>query len=224
MISQLEGMSIWTILFWLSFIVAIPWFGLRLYGWWRYRKAIKRRLAEIAGPPTLDNPDIQRRLTMFLAKHGISGDADIRDGKVYGNVPPARLQPLAVLLQNAFSMIVQTPNAVNGDLYYAVKNPGEGTGWSYRCAGGVGVSDLGDAARVMQRVAEDHKKSRSLYKGMTDDEITSLVRAGMSFYYKDDGSFPESNAAAQGQLDGTPEFLIAAEVLKLAFQIKRLEA
>lgn len=188
--------------------------------WTRYRATGTVPAHEEIISRPLDDLGVRRGLTEFLIKQGVSGDADIRDGKVYPPVDPSRLDPLALLFRNAHSMIVQFPNAINGDLYFAVKNPGEGTGWKYSCAGGVGVSDLGEVASVMERVAADYRKSRALYRGMTEDEVTRLVRAGMSAFFKDDGEWGNSHRAMTGAFDDSREFKIAREALMLAFKVK----
>ncbi len=86
--------------------------------------------------------------------------------------------------------------------------------------GDLDLDHLVDAARVMQRVAEDRRKSRSIYKGMTEDEMKSLTRAGLSQWLKDDGEFGHSNEVMQGIWDERPEFLMAMNVLDLAFKVK----
>jgi hypothetical protein len=191
-----------------------------------FRWRMRRRLAAAeAFPPEeldLDRLPVRDRLQKFLRKHGITGSCDIREGWVFAPVPPERLEPLALMFLHTFSVIGQTPNAVNGNLYYAVKREGQGTGWSYH-ATDVTVEDLREAYTALSRVVEDRRKSRSLYKGLTDKELTSLVRTGLSCWYKDDGEFPDSVAAMQGTLDDSREFQIAKLTLELAFQIKRPE-
>ena len=82
------------------------------------------------------------------------------------------------------------------------------------------LDHLIDAARVMQRVAEDRRKSRSIYKGMTEDEMVSLTRAGLSQAFKDQGEFEMSNAVMQGGYDEHPEFQRTLRVLDLTFKVK----
>lgn len=106
------------------------------------RQETVRKLDEIA---TLDRPDVRQWLTDALARNRVVGDADIRDAIVYPLPGPA--EPLAILFRNAHAAMIRD-GAVNYDLFYAVKKPGQGTGWEYRCAG-VMVSDLDEAARKL---------------------------------------------------------------------------
>lgn len=99
----------------------------------------------------LDQALVRHGLTDFLSRHRIVGDADIRSGVVLSTVPVERLDPLLRLFDGSFKDMLQIPNAVNGDLYIAVKKPGQGTGWDYRCSG-VSVSDIGEIVRLVQRM------------------------------------------------------------------------
>lgn len=192
----------------------------------RLDKAIRAKLGIGAAPEPVE-PEVsdlsdhatRAKLNSSLERLGVIGDADIRKGKVYPAVPADRLHPLAVVLENAGAVARRLRNPAACSLYVR-----DSMNDRFMLLSELDLEHIMDAATVMRRTVEDRQKSRSIYKGMTDDEIRSLVRAGMSFYYKDDGSFPESNAAASGAMDDTPEFLIAREVLLLAFQIKRAEA
>lgn len=177
------------------------------------KEPVEPEVADLSHHATRD------KLNSSLERLGVIGDADIRQGKVFPAIPADRLHPLAVVLENAAAITRRLRNPAACSLYVR-----DSMNDRFMLLSELDLEHVMEAATVMRRVAEDRQKSRALYKGMTDDEIKSLVRAGMSFYYKDDGSFPESNAAASGALDGTPEFLIAREVLMLAFQIKRAEA
>lgn len=119
-----------------------------LHNWRRSRQPVD----PLPEPKDLSHHHVRAALTDFLARHHIIGDADIRDGRVYQVVDPTRIDPLWRLFDGAAKVMAEVPNGINGDLYQAVKNPGQGTGWSYRCSG-VSVYDIGEAARLMQAVA-----------------------------------------------------------------------
>lgn len=156
---------------------------------------------------------VRKELTAFLQKQMVMGDADIRQGMVFAPVPPERLEPLAVALSNAIS-IIQTLANGSADSLYVRKRDGE------FALIDLDLDHLIDAARVMQRVAEDRRKSRSIYKGMTDDEMTAMTRAGLSQAFKDEGDFEMSNTVMSGGWDEHPEFLRAMHVLDLVFKVK----
>lgn len=203
---------IWS--FWVYLIVAIVssalgvWAFNRLHRWLKGRAVIEQRLRELKDEP------VRRELTEFLRKQWVIGDADIRQGIVFAPVPPDRLEPLAVVLGNAAATMARMDNRAADSLYVRMKDG------RMVLVGDLDLDHLVDAARVMQRVAEDRRKSRSLYKGMTEDEMRSLTRAGLSQWLKDDGSFPESNEVMQGLWDERPEFLMAMNVLDLMFKVK----
>lgn len=186
----------------------VGWVGFRrLHRWLHHRAVVEERLRH------LKDENVRNELSGFLRKNMVFGDADIRQGIVFAPVPPERLEPLAVALGNAVGILRHLPNLAADVLYVKKKD------------GSLAMIDLDldhliDAARVMQRVAEDRRKSRSIYKGMTDEEMKSLTRAGLSQWLKDDGSFPESNEVMQGLWDERPEFLMAMNVLDLTFKVK----
>lgn len=156
---------------------------------------------------------VRKELTAFLQKQMVMGDADIRQGMVFAPVPPERLEPLAVALSNAVSIIQTLANGA-ADSLYVRRRDGE------FALIDLDLDHLIDAARVMQRVAEDRRKSRSIYKGMTDDEMTAMTRAGLSQAFKDQGNFEMSNTVMSGKWDDHPEFHRAMHVLDLVFKVK----
>lgn len=177
---------------------------------------------KVASPPDdllssrdLADPSVRADLTAFLTKRRVVGNADIRDGFVFAPVPVERLDPLATVLSNAagFTRLLTNPAAC---IVYVRDSM---TGKEYPL-GDLDLDNIGEAARVMQRVAEDRRKSRSLYKGLTEDEMRAMVRAGLSQWLKDAGDFPESNEVMQGLWDERPEFLMALNVLELLYKVK----
>lgn len=156
---------------------------------------------------------VRSELSGFLRAQNVFGDADIRDGVVYAPVPADRLEPLAVVLGNAAAMLARFPNRAADSLY--LRNA-DGS----LILTGIDLDHLVDAARVMQRVAEDRRKTRSIYKGMTEEEMISLTRAGLSQAFKDEGEFEMSNKIMSGDYDNSPEFRRAMHVLDLTFRVK----
>lgn len=181
----------------------------RLHRWLRHRAAVEVRLRDLAEHAA------RQELTDALKKWRIVGDADIREGIVFAPVPPDRLEPLAIVLGNAAAFLSRLRNPAASSLYVR-----DSVNDRFILLADLDIDHLVDAARVMQRVAEDRKKSRSLYKGMTEDEMRAMVRAGLSQWLKDAGDFPESNEVMTGQWDKRPEFLMALNVLDLLFRVK----
>lgn len=187
-----------------------------LVGVWlfnRLRRALGRQAVAEIKLRHLKEESVRSELSGFLRKQMVVGDADIRQGIVFAPVPPERLEPLAIALGNAVGLLRHLPN-LSADVLYVRKRDGS------LAMIDLDLDHLIDAARVMQRVAEDRRKSRSIYKGLTDDEMKSLTRAGLSQWLKDAGDFPESNEVMQGLWDERPEFLMAMNVLDLTFKVK----
>lgn len=191
-----------------SLAAAVGWYGFRwLHRLLRKQVVVEERIRH------LKDEQVRNELSGFLRKQMVIGDADIRQGIVFAPVPPDRLEPLAIALGNAVGILRRLPNLAADVLYVRQKD------------GSLAMIDLDvdhliDAARVMQRVAEDRRKSRSIYKGLTDEEMDRFVRAGLSSWLKDAGEFPESNEVMQGLWDERREFLMAREVLDLVFKVK----
>lgn len=181
----------------------------RLDRWLKHRNAVQQRLRDLKDQAT------RQELTDFLQKQQVVGDADIRNGFVLAPVPPENLEPLAIVLGNAAAFIARLRNPAASSLYVR-----DSVSDRFMLLGDLDLDHLVDAARVMQRVAEDSRRSRSLYKGMTEDEMKALTRAGLSQWLKDDGEFGHSNEVMQGLWDERPEFLMAMNVLDLAFKVK----
>lgn len=183
------------------------WAFNRLHRFLRHRAVVEEKLR------LLKDETVRNELSGFLRKNMVIGDADIRQGIVFAPVPPERLEPIALALNNAAAMMHRMENRAADSLYIRLKD------------GSLALIDLDldhliDAARVMQRVAEDRRKSRSIYKGMTEDEMVSLTRAGLSQAFKDSGEFEMSNAVMQGGYDDHPEFQRTLRVLDLTFKVK----
>lgn len=203
-------------------IISIPgllalafWTVLSLGIVWTYRKADTGKFEDGGVLRNLSTPEVRLDLTAFLRKQHVIGDADIRGGVVYAPVPAERLDPLAVVLENAASMISRLRNPGACSLYVR-----DAVGGEYKLLADLDLDHLLDAARVMNRVAEDRRKSRSIYKGMTDNDMTAMTRAGLSQAFKDQGNFEMSNTVMSGDWDNHPEFQRALAVLDLTSKVK----
>lgn len=184
---------------------------------WLAMRGLRRQIAceqddEPQEARSLSDELVRRDLSRFLTKQNVIGDADIRNGVVYAPVPPERLEPLATVLINAAGLISNLSNRAADSLYIRTKD-----GWAMT---DLDLDHVIDAARVMQRVAEDRQRSRSLYKGITDDEIWAMARAGLSQAYKDEGDFEQSNDIMHKRLDDTSEIERVVKVLDLLFKVK----
>lgn len=161
----------------------------------------------------LKSEQVRNELSGFLRKQMVVGDADIRQGIVFAPVPPDRLDPLAVTLGNAAATMSRLSNLA-ADVLYVRRMDGS------TAMIGLDLDHIIDAARVMQRVAEDRRKSRSIYKGLTDEEMLSLARAGLSQWYKDRGDFDYSNKVMAGDFDDDRVIQQAIYILDLTFKVK----
>lgn len=160
----------------------------------------------------LTEKGVRDELSGFLRKQMVTGDADIRDGVVFAPVPAERLGPLGILLKDAASVREMLVNPEADSLYVRVNGEFHITG--------LDLSDISEAASVMSRVAEDRRKSRGIYKGMTEDEMRSLTRAGISQYYKNDSQPEKAYEVMQGVWDEGQTFKLVKAVLELAFKVK----
>lgn len=170
----------------------------------------------------LANPATRDSLAKFLQAHGITGEADIRDQKVFPAVPAMHLDPLAVVLNLAASRIDRLKNPNACALYM---RDVEADRWVILDE--LSLFDLRNAARVITRVAEDRKKSRSIYKGFDDGELDSLVKAGLSGWLKRKGLFEQAQ-----EIMSSPQYIhselqrdidMVRSVVELIFKVKGAE-
>ena len=171
------------------------------------------------GPKDLSDQHIRERMTNFLAVHEIGGDADVRGGRFYPPVPPSKLEPLALVMRKAWDRIQRLKNPASCSLYVR-----DSVNDRFMLLDELDLMDIGEILRVVERVAEDRRKSRSLYKGMSDDEIHSLVIASLSRWLKDHGEHEKAHAIMGGdEREFVRDISIASAALELAFQVKRAE-
>jgi hypothetical protein len=172
------------------------------------------------GPKNLSERHIRERLTLFLAAHQITGDADVRNGHFLAPVPASKLEPLAIMMRRAWNRIQSLKNPAACSLYIR-----DSENDRFLLLDELDLADVGEMLRVMERVVSDRKKSRSLYKGMTDEEFEKIAVAATARYLKDHGEFQRAIEVATGNvaLYGT-EIAVARAALELAFQVKRPES
>lgn len=121
----------------------------RLDGWLRQRNAVEAQLRDLADHAT------RRELTEFLRQQQVIGDADIRNGIVFAPVPDDMVEPLAIVLGNAAAMIARLKNPAASSIYIR-----DSVNDRFLLLADLDIDHLLDAARVMQRVAEDNLKRR----------------------------------------------------------------
>lgn len=171
------------------------------------------------GPKDLSNPHIRERMTVFLATHEIVGDADVRGGRFFPPVPVSKLEPLALVMRQAWERVQRMKNPAACSLYIR-----DSENDRFMLLDELDVQDIGEILRVIERVAEDRRKSRSLYKGMTDDEIHALVIAALSRWLKEHGEFEMANTIMGGdERLFIRDIAVATAALELAFQVKKAE-
>lgn len=163
----------------------------------------------------LSDNEVLVDLTAFLHKQNVVGDADIRDGVALAPVPPERLDPLALVLGNAAAFLSRLRNPAACSLYVR-----DSVSDRFMLLPDLDLDHLLEASRVMQRVAEDRRKSRTLYKGLTDEEMLGLARAAISQWHKRRGEPETAYKAMQGDFDHHPTMRLAVDVLDLTFKVK----
>lgn len=180
---------------------------------WAFRRQAK---GHVSGGTflLLTNPGVRDRLTKFLQMQSIVGSANIRDGKVLPMIAVADLEPLTNILRESYYMMAQPD--MRPDLYMMRRDQ-----LSPRLIhDGMDVETLRKAFTLLEQVAEDRRKSRSVFKGMTDDEIDSFVRGGMSAYFKSVRAEVFAADAKAGKMDDSEMAGVAREALKLALLVK----
>lgn len=103
---------------------------------------------------SLSDRRVRSDLTNFLSKNNVVGDADIRSGVVLAPVPYDQLEPLAIVLGNAASFISRLKNPAASSIYVR-----DSVNDRFILLADLDLDHLVDAARVMQRVAEETQRS-----------------------------------------------------------------
>lgn len=104
-------------------------------------------------PRRLSDPATRKSLTEFFTRNGVVGDADIRAGVCLAPVSLDRIHPVALRFGNAYAAArrqMRNPNACS--LYLIDSESGRPKLID------LDMDDIGEAARLFQRVAADQEK------------------------------------------------------------------
>lgn len=96
---------------------------------------------------------VREGLTQILQLNRIVGDADIRAGEVHPAADPEKAPIFSRMLMGAYVQAKSCGMTSGSNVYFAVKNPGEGTGWTYHCFGDFGIGDAAAVANLLDRQA-----------------------------------------------------------------------
>jgi hypothetical protein len=107
-------------------------------------------------PSSLNDPAIRRELEEFLHHHGVTGDANIRDGHVFRAVRNSERESLARVFKARYL-------GAKGRLYYRDAKTG-----SYRLLGGLDVEHIEDAAMLLEKETNRGRETSADEMG-TDD-------------------------------------------------------
>lgn len=192
---------------------------------WRFAttvRAVEPDPAETArdmNKTDLSEAVVRDRLSRYLKALGITGDANIRNGFVVETIPPTDLGDIAMGLRAKINTLlghIQRGQMQGRDLYVAWKSESAhmGQGVLYRMAD-IEIDDLGALVVLAERVAEDRRRSRSLYKGLTDSEIASLARAALTQIK------PDMKAEIRaGNFDNTAQMAAARAAIEYLYSVK----
>lgn len=117
----------------------------------------------------------RERLACWLKDFGITGDANIRGGAVVETIPPGDLSDTISNLRlrcHRLLNLCASGHANGRDLYFAERTGYPAT--TFRLSG-IDLDDIAKLVVLSERVAEDRRRSRSLYKGLTDDEVDAMA-------------------------------------------------
>jgi hypothetical protein len=178
-----------------------------------------------ANPDEVGNPTAQvdlalgivrERLTKWIAKFGLIGDANIRGGIVVETIPPGDLGDVSNSLRNRAQAVlagIASGRIIGTDLY--VKRWNESGDKPYYTLADLTIDDVSSLVVLAERVAEDRRRSRSLYKGLTDEETTKIARSAASRV------FPEKRyELMSGAEDDGPCIRIGRAAVEQLFSIK----
>ncbi|MDY6949857.1 MAG: hypothetical protein SXG53_29640 [Pseudomonadota bacterium] len=149
-----------------------------IVGVWSFNRLHRILRKEVAAEKRirfLSDEKVRNELSGFLRNQMVVGDADIRQGIVFAPVPPERLEPLAIVLNNAAAMFHHLPNLA-ADALYVRKTDGS---WVMI---GLDLAHVVDAARVMQTVAADLSQAPDVaaelgeHPGMNDPDFETRLK------------------------------------------------
>lgn len=96
------------------------------------------------------------RLSSLLSRNYITGDANIREGKVYPVVDPVRVHPIMTLLEGAANRVARLPNPSASVIY--MRDPETGR---YEPLGSIDAEDFREIVELLRPVAEAEKNKES---------------------------------------------------------------
>lgn len=141
-----EHPNFWGLAIFLVLVIAGVWFGSFM------QNRQKAKATDESPELDLSDPQTRERMERFLARANISGNADIREGQVLPVIPADRLDPLIRLLAGSSHLVHHLQNPAADALYI------RGKGGELRHTG-IDLTDILDAARMMQHMAEKAKES-----------------------------------------------------------------
>lgn len=154
--------------------------------------------------------------------YGITGNANIRVGRLQPVVNADRLPPLALRLRNAANFMTMTRH-VGDELYTLMQNPGAEP---HPAPVNLTSRDLVNAAGIIERIVEDRKASRSIYKGMTDDEMKAMAQSAVHHVLRTSPTAKATYDMLRLQLMVDEEqarevfVCVALETLEMVFRVK----
>lgn len=185
------------------------------------------RWAEVPQPtedeaPGWEGLDLDRhlhrhRLQLLFDQYGVTGSMNVRDGLICPVVPGDQLSPLAKRLRNS---AVRLRTLTKGDPHLFYTKDG-----MYGLAD-LTVMEVEQAATVIERVAEDRKASRKLYRGFGTEEQVQMARVAVASYIRNtEDSQPGaaltlSNEIRDGKHDDHPFMQVGIAVVGQILQIK----
>lgn len=197
---------------------------------WRYlsacraAKVVAEETPQEAFPTDLGSSGCRERLTRFFKAQGITGDANIRQGVVVETIQPNDIQDRLDEVRRAASTLlghVSRGKMQGKDLFYAVKVENPIPGYptvQYRLAD-INLDQIASLVVMGERVAEDRRRSRSLYKGLTDDQLTTIGRTALAQV------FPQCKEGIRlGESDDTDHMKVAKVAVEILFQTKGASA
>ncbi len=154
----------------------------------------------------------RERLEQLFVRIGLKGDGYIRDGKVSIAPSADQLPTLAAMLHT----VLATANTTRDkNLYLKVNDDPQSL-----AATDLDLDIVCDLLNLVERTWEDRQKSRSMYRGITDEEITNMSRAAMANHYSRAGNAGKARMSLDGDYDHSETFAMVTNGIKIFMQIK----
>ena len=111
-----------------------------------------------------DRPLVEFRhresLTQLLQLNRITGDADIREGRVYPILDKQKTSAHARMLMSAFNQAINNGALPSHAVYFAIPYEGSITGWAYKFFGDFGISDAQEIASLLSYLQTENRELR----------------------------------------------------------------